>query len=371
MSTRCMLPGARLLTCIVSLAAALAAHSAEPLMEGPAAHAGAEDEPGFFRRLARAAHHQAFVGLTIPAEVMDALVEARADAAIAALGGRAAEGDHDANIALVRLQHWCNRLVSQGDLDPQAQIDRLDAQLPPARVARAAAVLRAQADYRRRAATACRGAQFDFRGIEARLRNAAEEGHPASALELSRFTRDPDRRSAYIQAAVAQHYGPAVHALAVERLSAIQRGESTEDVASIRLLLKQAGRSVSRAKLDLANCMSLGCDGHPADAAGARAFGIDAARDGEAGAFLSMARMPWGRGLSRVQMLAWQYFGDRLNEAGCGGDAYVTNAMTLSRTIEALEARQDPETLADARERAETLWRDNGARAMREQGCTP
>ena len=108
--------------------------------------------------------------------------------------------------------------------------------------------------------------------------------------------------------------------MATNLLIAVQRGQTTENVSKIRELLKIAGRAIPRAKLDLANCMAVGCDGHPADALTARAFGIDAARDGEPTAFLSMVRMPWGARMPRAQLLAWQYFGDRLNEGGCMGD---------------------------------------------------
>src|SRR4030095_1488102 len=124
-----------------------------------------------------------------------------------------------------------------------------------------------------------------------------------------------------------------------------------------------------KAKLDLGNCMALGCDGHPADTLQAQAFGIDAARDGEAGAFLSMVRMPWGARLNRVQLLGWQYFGNRLNEAGCVGDAFVPNTAMVVQTIGALEKNRDAKFLEDSKAYAETLWRDNGTRAMKEQGC--
>jgi hypothetical protein len=134
-------------------------------------------------------------------------------------------------------------------------------------------------------------------------------------------------------------------------------------------LFKQAGRTLNKAKIDLANCMAAGCDGHPADAPQAAAFGMDAARDGEPGAFLSMARMPWGRRLTRSQLLAWQYFGDRLSEAGCVGEGYVMSTISFDQTLKALEARQDSKFLEEARTQADALWRDNGERAKREQGC--
>jgi len=116
--------------------------------------------------------------------------------------------------------------------------------------------------------------------------------------------------------------------------------------------------------------MALGCDGHPADAATAQAFGLDAARDGEPTAFLSIVRMPWARRMTRVQMLSWQYFGDRLNEAGCGGDAYVSASVAFDQSIQALEKSQDAKLNEQAKAEAETLWQQSGERARREQGCS-
>ena len=83
----------------------------------------------------------------------------------------------------------------------------------------------------------------------------------------------------------------------------------------------------------------------------ARAFGIDAARDGEPTAFTSMVRMPWGR-FPRDELLAWQYFGDRLNEAGCMGDQYVPTSLAFGQTIGLLERNAESETLEAAAARS-------------------
>ena len=62
-------------------------------------------------------------------------------------------------------------------------------------------------------------------------------------------------------------------------------------------------------------------------------------------------------------MLAWQYFGDRLNEGGCMGDAYVPTTLAFGQTIAMLERGQDPKVLEEARTQAETLWSEHGVRA--------
>jgi hypothetical protein len=368
-----------LLSCVLAIpfASALAIEAPQPstpALEPQAAARSASivpnDETQFYRTLQRSAHHRNLMGLKIPSDIIDTLAGADVAGAIAALSRQAAAGSNDANIALVRIQHWCNRFANARTPDPQTQIEKLPAQLAPERAARAAGVIVAEEQYRKAVRESCARAQFDYAGIEARLREAADAGDAASLTELSQFTRDAARRQEMLQAAADQGFAPAQYALATSRLIQVQRGQTTENVASIRLLLKQAGRSLNKAKIDLANCMAIGCDGHPADAAAATAFGIDAARDGEPGAFLSMARMPWGARMDRAQLLAWQYFGDRLSETGCVGEGYVAATVTFDQTIKALERRY-PKAVEQARTLAEKLWADHGERAMREQACSP
>jgi hypothetical protein len=349
-----------------------AAKAAATKAEAPAAVAEVAptlDDKNFYETLRRSSQRRAMSGLRIPDEVVLALARGDADIAVGMLAAAAAKGGNQENIALVRIQHWCNSVGNRQATDVQAQIDKLDVSLPVERRARAAGVLREEARFRDVAAEGCRKANFDYQGIEARLRAAADAGDPASATELSQFLRDPVRKQAMLKAAAAKNFAPAMHALAMQRLIAVQRNENTEDVASIRTMFKQAGRYMSKAKLELANCMAVGCDGYPPDAAAATSFGLDAARDGEPTAFISMIRLGWGARLSRVQLLGWQYFGDRLNEAGCMGDTYIPNLIAFNQTIKALEQGQDEKLAAAGRQQGEDFWRDYGMRAQKEQGC--
>ncbi|MFC4310171.1 hypothetical protein ACFPN2_13855 [Steroidobacter flavus] len=337
--------------------------------EAPAITVAPTDETQFQQTLQRVSTFREFRGLKINEEVIDQLSRGEADKAVASLSTLAAQGDRDANIALVRIQHWCNSVSQSRQQDWQAQLPQVAKQFPPERAGRVAGVLKADAEFSPRARQGCSQARFDFGGIEARLRAAADAGDPASATELAPFVRDPAKREALLQSAISKNYAPAMYAAASNLLMAVQRGETTENVSKIRDLLKVAGRTMPKAKLDLANCMALGCDGHPADARTALAFGTDAARDGEPTAFLSMARMPWGRQMPRVQLLAWQYFGDQLNEAGCMGDAYIVTSLGFAQSIPMLEKGQPTQVLDAAKSQAETLWKDNGERAKKENGC--
>lgn len=338
-------------------------------LEAPRPGIAASDETQFYEHLQRVAHRHTLRGLQVPEAVIGHLGRGDTDLAVAALSAAAAKGSEHANIALLRIQHWCGRIGSSRLPDPKAQIEKLSDTLPAERAARAAGVLHAEAAYIPAAAAGCRRAKFDYGAIEARLRESAQAGLPASATELAQFVRDAEQRDALLEAAVDKDYAPAMYALAKQRVVDVQRAERTEDVGSIRLLLKQAGRTLPKAKVDLANCVALGCDGHPANTASAKAFGIDAARDGEPTAFLSMVRMPWGRLLSRTEMLAWQRFGDQLNEAGCMGGAYVMHATNFAQAIKALTQSLDEQGNEKASQRAAALWQNNAARARKEQGC--
>jgi hypothetical protein len=327
------------------------------------------DEKEFYKKVQRVTAYRGLRGLKIPRQVITDLGNGDADKAVAALSGSAAQGDNDANIALVNVQHWCAAVGQQRSGDPKAAIAKLVQGLPDPRAARIAGVIYAEVDYMQRARANCGNARFDYPGIEARLRAAAAAGDPASATELAQFLRDPAKREEMLQSAVKKNYPAAVYKVATNLLIAVQRGQTTENVSQIRELLKIAGREIPRAKLDLANCMAVGCDGHPADALTARAFGIDAARDGEPTAFPSMVRMPWGARIPRPELLAWQLFGDRLNESGCMGDQYVPTSLAVSQTIGQLTRVLDNDELEETKKKFDALWAEHGARAMQENGC--
>jgi hypothetical protein len=370
--TRSIVAIAALLSSISGLAIETPQSSAPPAQPAPGAAkpVAPTDQSAFYRRLQYSTHFVNLHDLSVPNDVLIALSQGHADVAVDTLEKLAAAGNAKANIALVRVQHWCAGSVRPGD-DPQKQIAALPKDLAPERASRAAGVINARTTFMAEAIKGCRNASFNYQQIEARLRSAADAGDPASATELAQFVRSPEQRDSLLKAAGAKNYAPAQYAIATQHLMAVQRGQTTQDVASIRLLLKQAGRSLARARVDLANCMALGCDGHPADAVTAQAFGVDAARDGEPIAFLSMPRMPWGYRLSRAQLLAWQMFGDRLNEQACFGDEYVGAVIAFAQTIKGLEREQDPTVLEQGRAAAETLWKDNAERVMKERGCAP
>lgn len=321
-------------------------------------------------QLARVGHRQRFTDLTIDAVVVEELARADVKSAVARLSAKAAAGDASSNIALIRVQRWCARIPPRDRHRDTQLLERLRPQLGEAEAARLQTVVKLELDYAAAALTSCQQAQFDYRGIESQLRDAAAAGEPKSITELARIEQQPARAEELLQQASDKNYSPAQQALAMLRLIAVQRGERTDKVDSIRALLKQAGRTSPRAKLDLANCMATGCDGHPNDVSGALVFGMDAARDGERDAFTSIARMPWAARLPIDQRLAWQYFGQRLNEAGCYGEEYVPTFGALRENAIAYEKVTKPDQQAQARKLAEQYWQEFGSRARREQRCT-
>lgn len=326
------------------------------------------DAPAFVLQLERVTYRQILRALDTPDTLIDALARGDMAAAIETLGNEAAQGNARANVALIRLQRRCAALAQATPADA-AGLEKLKSQLPESRAARVVAVATAQADYNLEAKAGCASARFDLRGIESRLRTAADQGDLVSATELARFTNDPARREALLVAAAEKNYAPAQHQLARSRVEGVQRGLSTENVASIRILLKQAGQALPAAKLDFANCVALGCDGHPADAPTGAIFGVDAARDGEGAAYPAMMRMPWRARLKPEELIAWQYFGDRLNEAGCMGDGYIGATIQFVQTLAQLEKGVKPDLLTASKQLAEKYWADYAERAKREQLC--
>ena len=327
------------------------------------------DPTAFYRQLVAVDRAQALRDVEIPAEIVGMLAGAEVPAAVEKLEKLAAAGDVAANVALVRTQHWCVGLGKRGAQQAEQREAALREVLPPDQLETSLGVLRAEQEFVARAAAACQAARFAYGDIERRLRAAAAAGDATSSSELARFTRDPDKRTALLVAAAEGGYAPAQYQLAVNRLFTVQRGETTENVGTIRLLLKQAGQTLPAAKVDLANCMATGCDGHPADGATAAAFAVDAARDGEPSAFAGMLRMPWRASLKGTEITAWQLFAGRLNEAGCSGTGYLDTQIGLARVTDQLEQALPPEQLEQARSLAARYWSEFGARARREQRC--
>ena len=132
------------------------------------------DERAFYEKVQRVTAYRSMRGLKIPPEVIAELGRGNADAAVATLSRLAVEGNREADIALVHVQHWCNSVSSQRAGDPKVQIAKLVKGQPEQRAARVAGVMYAEIDYMQRARAGCSKARFDYTGIEARLRAAAD-----------------------------------------------------------------------------------------------------------------------------------------------------------------------------------------------------
>jgi hypothetical protein len=349
--------------------------SAPPTVPSLESTSPSPETRAFYLQLQRVTQRQRFHDLGIGEPTLELLARGQIAAAVSRLEQEAAAGDAAPDIALIRIQRECaQKAASPPEETYLAQRRAIEEQLPPARQAKALQVQEAGRQYDRQLREACSAASFDYGAIENRLRRAAAAGEVRSLTELSRFTGDPEKRLALLSAATAKGYAPAQYAQAVQWVYAAQRGEETKHVAAIRPLLKQAGQSLPSAKLDLANCVATGCDGYPADTPTAAIFGLDAARDGVADAFAAMLSLPWGSRLPPEQLLAWQYFGDALNEAGCMGDAYLKYALRLAQAIRRMEqpsgtGKSGPGLGAAAQKKADEFSGQYLARAQREQFC--
>jgi hypothetical protein len=192
------------------------------------------DETAFYEKVQRVTHYRNLRDLHVADATLTELARGNADVAVAALSTTANAGSKEANVALVRVQHWCSAVGAQRPGDPQAAIAKLPPTLPQQRASRIAGVILAEAEFLKRARPACGRARFDYQAIEARLRASAAAGDPASATELAQFVRDPAKRQELLQLAVDKKYPPAMYKIATNILIAVQRGQSTENVGAIR-----------------------------------------------------------------------------------------------------------------------------------------
>jgi hypothetical protein len=71
------------------------------------------DERAFYEKIQRVTAYRGLRGLKIPADVIADLGKGNADKAVATLTGLASQGNNDANIALVHVQHWCAAVSQQ------------------------------------------------------------------------------------------------------------------------------------------------------------------------------------------------------------------------------------------------------------------
>lgn len=354
---------------VFAITAPVPAPTPQPAVTPPsAAMIEARDEDEFYRRLALISLRQQWRDLNITPAVIAPIGTADIVSIVRQLEEKAQKNDAAANVALIRLQHWCAQAANRQPR-PLSQIDELVAGLPNERIGRIKGVVAAEEIFMPRAAQSCASASFNYSAIETRLRRAAEAADPVSATELAQFVREPAQREALLQAAAAKGDATAAYRLATRRLAEVQRGERTEQVGSIRTLLKQAGQTEPKAKLDFANCVATGCDGHPAELSTAAVFALDAARDGEPQAYMGMLIFGWANQLKREDLIAWQLLGDRLNEAGCNGANYSNWAARFAQNIATLEKGQSPALITQAHDRAEDYWRDYGPRARKAQLC--
>src|SRR5918993_949663 len=136
---------------------AIEAPKPQPAPEKPAEQPPPEltvtptDERAFYEKVQRVTAYRSMRGLKIPPEVIAELGRGNADAAVATLSRLAVEGNKEADIALVHVQHWCNSVTSQRAGDPKVQMAKLLKGQPEQRAARVAGVMYAEVEYMQRA----------------------------------------------------------------------------------------------------------------------------------------------------------------------------------------------------------------------------
>ena len=153
-------------------------------------------ERAFYEKVQRVTAYRSLRGLDIPPEVIADLGRSRLDKAVAALSVIASQGDNEANIALVHIQHWCNAVSPRRAGDPKTQIAKLVQGQPDARAARVAGVVYAELEYIKRAAPMVRQGSLRLLGHRGASTLGCRCWRPGEALRSSRIPAlDPPARS--------------------------------------------------------------------------------------------------------------------------------------------------------------------------------
>jgi hypothetical protein len=135
--------------------------------------------------------------------------------------------------------------------------------------------------------------------------------------------------------------------------------------------LEAAAKHAARGKLMLGECLARGCNGQPPDIATAAQLLREAALGGVAYATSPLTSLPQDDPATPTdeEMYSLNTFLQRLNDLGCYGDYYPTNALHISDHLHDLGLRLSPSALQEGQRLADAAWREHGAQARAEWHC--
>jgi hypothetical protein len=341
----------------------------------PQVAAPSSDLGPFVGQLCQAETFRILGDIPVAGEIRDLINQAHVADAAARLEVLARANDRDANVALARLVSACATEepdTRRSTETAQAEASRRAADLSPDTRRRVSASLAFRQERLAALSKDCERAHFDSPAIEQRLRSAAAAGHEASLWQLgNQAAGDINLQRKHWLSAAMLGYLPAQLDLAESLMLDTQRGDDQSNRGRLNFWLEAGGRQSPRGKVLLADCLVSGCTGQPLDTARAASLLQEAVLSGATESLASLASFPAEDAAAPTdeQMFGYNAFLQRLNELGCYGEFYPTNAVHLDDHLKQLALRLSPSGLQAAKLLADDEWREHGAQARTALHC--
>jgi hypothetical protein len=329
-------------------------------------------DAGFIARLRLAGAYLLLGDIDVPPHIRNWIAEQRFAEATRALDAPARSNDRNAIVALARLAHAC---VLEGP-DAQSALEsafgyaaRRARDMPKEGQQRVEASI---AFIRERQATmkqACAEARFDSQAITERLRRSAAAGDEMSLWELGNEAA-PDAQRKHWTSAAMLGYPPAQLDLAESLMWENINGDRREQ-NRLNFWLTASARQSPRGKAMLAECMLKNCGVQSADGASAASLLQEAVLSGVTSALTLLASISGDDPAAPTdeQLYGLNAFLQRLNELGCFGEQYPTNAVNFQDHLQQLALRLSPSGLQEVPRLTEDYWREHGAQARSSLHC--
>jgi hypothetical protein len=327
----------------------------------------------FVSRLRRAEVYRVYGDLELPTRIRGLISDLRIVEAAAELDALSRANDRSATAALARLAREC----AGEDPDTQrswdlayADVTKRATEMSPEVRAR----LQASATERRTRLAglqqSCARANFDTQAIAQRLSSAAAAGHEASLWQLGTEAGSEEIQRKYWLSAAMLGFLPAQLDLAESLMSDALNG-NPRDAGRMTFWLEAAAKHSARGKLMLGECLARGCNGQPPDITTAGRLLRDAVWGGVTNATGPLASLPADDPGTPTdeEMYSLNTFLQRLNDLGCYGDYYPSNALHISDHLHDLGLRLSPSALQEGQRLADAAWREHGAQAQAEWHC--
>ena len=333
----------------------------------------ARDLDAFAHRLRRAETYRIYSDLELPAHVRALISDLRIAEAAAELDAMSRANDRNATVALARLARECtgeNEDTRRSWELAYADAARRANEMPADVHARVQTSMNERSERLTRLQQSCAHANLNMRAIDQRLRSAAAAGHEASLWQLGSEAGSVESQRRYWLSAAMLGFLPAQLDLAESLMGDALAGRPG-DVARMTFWLQAVAKESARGKLMLGECLARGCNGQAPDVTASGQLLREAVWGGVAYATAPLASLPPEdpAAPTDAELYALNTFVQQLNDRGCYGDYYPTNAVRIGEQLRELEMRLSPSALQEGKRLADETWREHGAQAQAEWHC--